>query len=513
MKTLRISKNNTVILRTLALPLFLFGLIFFSAADSSTGFPQSESDHRIALSIHQSDYSSLSADRLEHVREIGIDLLEISFPTSIPVSTLDQFYLLLDSEVQFTTEYQLSTNHESILNSVLSANNAVPGQLRENIAAIKVFDFPADYRLTFPASSDSLLSQLNFLVDKPLYYQSAFAIPKYPLESIDFYTAKMPVQAESPIGTSSSVILFEPTGNPVKSLQTLEKVLNQSLAETESLIIIPAQWFLNRMDSQDSFATIISSYLSGEAVDFPMPAATAESPAPNWPIILLLVIWASFILHYKFQPMYKTTLPRYFFYHSFFVHDVIQQRIRNAASGIIVMLQFTVLTGFLFYLVADGFISDTGLQSLSYHYPFFFYPGLEQLSIFVLGVFTALISHVVCIAWLYFPNKKLKQLNQVINLYSWPLHINLVVVTAAVYFAQIQAAFNWTIAIVIIYFFFWFFSFVTAAVDSAQFLDKMRALNLFLTIGLYFIFITALVVTALWLPGIYQPIEMAFMLP
>jgi hypothetical protein len=513
LKPLRISKNNTIILRILALSFFLFGLIFVSPIESLAGFPQSESDHRIAISVHQSDYSSFTPERLEQVREIGIDLLEISFPNSIPTSSLNQFYLLLDSEVHFTTEHQLSTEYESIYNSVLLTYNSVPTQLRQNVAAIKVFDYPADYRSSFPASSDSLLLQLTTSIDKPLYYQSGFSVPGFPVQQVDFFAGKITVQPDSMIDISSAVVRFEPSKNPVETLQALERVLNQSLNETESLILIPAEWFLNRLESQASFSTIISSYLNGEPVDFPMPAETTESPVPNWPIILLLLIWGSFIIHYKFQPTYKATLPRYFFYHSFFVHDVKQQRIRNITPGVVILLQFAIITGFLFYLLADGFISDVGLQSLSYHYSLLFYPGYEELSIFVIGVFTALISHIICIAWLYFPNKRLKQLNQVINLYCWPLHINLVVVTAALYFVQIQAAPNWTIAIAIIYFFFWFSSFVTAAVDSAQFLDKMRALNLFLTIGLYFLLVISLFLSALWLPGIYQPLEMAFILP
>ena len=440
-------------------------------------------------------------------------MLELSFPTSMSSSDLDRFYLLLDSNLQFTTEYQLTNKHELIGDLVRSTYNSVPNQLKDNIAAIKVFDSPADYRRTYSPSSDSLLSQLSVSVDKPLYYQSAFSEPEFPIQNVDFYVSKIPAQPDSSIYTPSSLIFFQPSENAAASLQALQTILNQSLSETESLVIIPVDWFLSRSESQASFSTIISSDLNGEPVDFPMPAATSESPKANWPIILLLLIWASFILHYKYQPTYKAALPRYFFYHSFFVHDVMKLRIRNATQGVIILIQHAVITGFLFYLLADGFISDTGLQALSHHYPLLFFSGFEQISVFVIGIMTALISHIISIAWLYLPNKKLTQLKQVINLYSWPLHINLIIATVAVYFVQIQSAQNWTIAIVIIYLFFWFSSFVTAATDSAHFLEKFRALNLFLTIGLYFLLIITIFGFALWMPGIYQPIEMAFMFP
>lgn len=512
MRTLRISKNNTVILRAFVLFLFAFGLIATPTAEAGAGFPQTETEpgHRIALEI---DNSALTAEQLKKIQEIGIDLLEISFPVRLPDSGLDQFYLLLDSDIHFTTEHQLKTAHESLGDFVRSTYNNVPNQLKDNIAAIKIFDFPADYRMSYSSSADSLLSQLSASLDKPLYYQSAFSVPEFPIQNIDFYASRVSVQPDNSLNALSSVILFKPSNNPAVSLQTFETILNQSLTKPESLIIVPASWFLSRVESQASFSTILSSYLDGEAVDFPMPAATSDSSDANGPIILLLFIWASFILHYKYQPTYQTTLPRYFFYHSFFVHDVMKHRIRNAAQGIILLFQHAVITGFLFYLLADGFTSDTGLSSLSHHYPALFFSGFEKISVFGIGMFIAIISHVISIAWLYLPNKKLTQLNQVINLYSWPFHINLIIVTITVYFVQVQSAQNWTIAMVIMYFFFWFSSFVTAATDSARFLEKYRALNLFLTVGLYFLFILVIFGIFLWMPGIYQPLEMAFMLP
>ncbi|MDZ7720931.1 MAG: hypothetical protein U5K72_19080 [Balneolaceae bacterium] len=513
MKTLRTLKNNTAILRTLILTLFFLGLIFSLSANSTAGSPQNEPANRIALSIDRSDNTSLTTEQFNQIREIGIDMLEISFPASIRRSDLEQFYLLLDSNQHFVTEYEAKNNRELLVNSIQTMYSLVPNQLRDNIAAIKVFNYPADYRSAFPASSDSLLTDLFTSIEKPFYYQSAFSEPEFPVQQVDFFASRVRVQPDSLITASSTVILFEPENDPVASLQTLETIFKQTATQPESLVIIPADWFLSRVESQASFSTIISSYLDGESVHFPMPEPSPDSPAPNWPIILLLLIWASYLLHYKYQPMYKATLPRYFFYHSFFIHDVQQHRIRNTTPGVIVLLQHTLITGFFFYLLSDSFISNMGLESLSYHYPALFYSGFEKVSIFVIGLLIAFISHILSVAWLYLPNKKLEQLNQVINLYSWPFHINLIVVTFAVYFIQIEAAQSWTIATAILYFFFWFAGFIFAAADSARFLQKYRVLNLFLTVGLYFLLITAIIVLALWLPMIYQPIEMAFMLP
>lgn len=513
MKTLRISKNNTVILRTLVLSFFILGLLVSLSAKSIAGSPQNESAHRIALSVNDSDNYLFTSGNLDRIRAIGVDMLELPFPNSISSTDVEQFYLLLDSNQHYVTEYQVRNNHKLILNSVLRSYNSVPAQLMDNVAAIKLFDYPADYRSDFPSSADSLLIQLSNSFDKPIYYQSAFSTPDYPLQKIDFFSSQIKVRQDGLTPLSSTVIKFEPSTDENASLQRLEECLNQLLTESESLIIIPADWFLKRIEAQSSFSTIISAYLDGEPVNFPMPAETANPPETNWPIILLLILWISFILHYNYQPMYKAALPRYFLNHSFFVQDVKQYRIRNATPGVIILLQHAVITGLFFYLLSEDFISNRGLESFSYHYSVIFYPGFEKLSLFGIGFLTALISHIISIFWIYLPNKQIKQLNQVINLYSWPFHINLIVVTFAVYFVQLQSAEDWTLAAAVIFFFFWFSSFIIAASDSARFLQKYRALNLFLTVGLYFLVISLSIVLALWLPRIYQPIEMAFMLP
>lgn len=475
--------------------------------------PQTEPRHRIALKVNNAENTALTSEQLQRVREIGIDLLEISFPTSIPTSELEPFYLLLDTEIDFTIENEVEADQDLILNSIQLSYNTVPSELRDNIAAIKVFDFPADFSASFSSSTDSLFFKLSESIDKPLYYQSAFSAPEYPVHNVNFRSNRITAKTDSSSSTFSPILFFEPASNHVASLNELQALLNWSLNQPESLVIIPADWFLSQIESQSSFSMIISSYLEEESVDFPMPAQTSESSDANWPIILLLLVWASFVLHYKYQPMYKSTLPRYFFYHSFFVHDVKQQRIRSALPGIIVLLQHTFITGLLFYMLADGFISDLGLQSLSYHYSALFFSGFEELSIFILGVLFSLLFHIVSIAWLYLPNKKLKRLTQVVNLYSWPFHINLIIATIAFYIIKVLSAEDWAIATVIVYFFFWFCGFIVAAFDSARFLNKFRVPNLFLTVGLYFLLIIASLILAIFLPDIYQPLEMAFKLP
>lgn len=481
-------------------------------ASGNSGIPQNSSENRIALSLG-SDTDFVSTENLEIIHQIGIEMLEVSFPSQVHSSVLNDFYLLLDTRQNFRTVHELNQNQESIRNSIRMAYNNIPAQLQDNITAVKLLDYPADYDERFPSAIRDLASRLSAAVDEPFYYQSAFARPGFFPDEFDFIAGRILTGVDTSAVLSGPVHLFEPSDDIRESLKALETILNQSFTLPESIVIIPADWFLERMEAQQGFPSIISSYLEGNSVSFPMPAQEPEKPGINWPVIFLLVVWISFIIHYKHQPMYMASLPRYFFYHAFFMHDILEKRMHSATSGIVVLFQHTLLTGVFFYLIADAFISETGLQSLATHFPAIFYPGFEKLCLFAVGLVIAFFSHVISVAWLHLLNEKLQQLSQTVNLYSWPLHINLIIVTLMVYFVQLNNAHNWLIAAVIAYFMVWFFSFTIAAVDSARFLDKYRAFYLFLTVGIHSLLNMAGIILIFWLPFIYEPIKMAFLLP
>ncbi|WP_234572809.1 hypothetical protein [Rhodohalobacter sp. 614A] len=484
-------------------------------ASADTVFLQNGPTNRIALTISDSNSESVSAEDLRVARQIGIDMLEVSFPSPFNESVLDDFYLLIDSAEPFRTVYELNENQESVMNSILMGYNAVPGELRDNIAAVKLFDYPADYNDGFPLAAQNITSQLSNSIGEPFFYQSAFLNPEFTSGEIDFISGRLfsSMDPDSVTTSRQSVLLFEPSANVSESLHLLESVLNQSRSHPESIIIIPADWFFSRIEAQPVLSEIVTQYLRGNSVTFPMPADEQETPAINWPIIFLLVIWASFIFHYKYQPMYMATLPRYFLNHSFFVHDIRRKRIRSSTTGMIVLFQHILLTGFFFLLLGDAFISQTGLHSLSTHFPAVFYPGFEKLCLFVLGLLIAFFSHIISIVWLHLMNKNLHQLNQTINLYSWPLHVNLVLVTFVVYFVQLSDAHGWLIVAAAAYFLVWFSSFTIAAIDSAKFLEKYRAFFLFLTVGIHTLLNVIGIALIFWIPYIYEPLEMAFLLP
>lgn len=474
---------------------------------------QDSVNNRLALKLYDSNSETYSSEHLQEARKIGIDILEVSFPTEEEESVLNEFYLLIDTDLKFLTVHELREKQDVVLSAVQNQLNAVPIALKDNIAAVKLFTNPADYDDRFPTAIQNLNLTQSSYAGTPLYYQSAFTQPKFKPAVFSFVAGRYSVSSDTLANPQEPVLLFEPSDDLHKSLQALQNILNRSLFFPESIIIIPAEWFFTRMENEPAFSAIISSYLEGNSVSFPFPEDKREYPIVNWPVVFLLAIWASFIIHYKYQPMYKATLPRYFFNHSFFVHDIMKNRIRSSTSGLIVLFQHSLLTGFFFYLIADSFFTDTGLQSLASHFPAIIFSEFEYISIFFAGFILSFLSHIISILWLHFFNNKLQKLYQTINLYCWPLHLNLIIVTLVVYLAQASDGNSWLIAATVLYFLIWFISFTIAATDSAKYLEKYRPLFLIATIGIHTLLVTTVCILLFWLPDIYEPIKMVFLMP
>ncbi len=99
------------------------------SATANTVSPQNSPANRIALKISDSNGgSSVSTEDIRRARQIGIDMLEVSFPSAINQAVLKDFFLLADSYIHFRTIHELNANQESIINSILMSYNAVPGE-------------------------------------------------------------------------------------------------------------------------------------------------------------------------------------------------------------------------------------------------------------------------------------------------------------------------------------------------------------------------------------------------
>lgn len=497
----------------LSLTIALLPWLFFSTSGIlQSDLPVTDTGNQIALSFSNSGDFVPTEYQLELAKSSGIDILEVSSLSPFENLQTDSFSILLNSTIHFTTSFELAADKDEFVNLVYQHYRNAQEIFPQQITAVGMYNFPAETDPYFYPLSTEVTDTLTTLIPVPLYFQSAYHTPPAVPQGFRFAAGYItPKNIGS--GISTPVIRFVPDKNPRTSLEALENIFAQSGAFSESIIIIPAKWFFERIEQQPELEYVFSSYLSGNSIPFPLPAEEQSSPVTNWSVILLLVIWASFVVHYRYQPVYTHSLPRYFLNHTFFVKDIMEHRIRNATPGLVLYAQHALLTGLFLYVSSEVLISDIGLSALSHHFPNVLIEGYELMSLFFLGVFTALVLQTVSILWIYMLNKKFRFFSQVLNLYCWPFHLNLVVITFLVVFNLQGSADVWVFTLSLLFGIIWFLSFNFAAIDSARFIEKYKFVNILLTAGVHVL----LVVFTIWFfinsPDIIQPIQLAISLP
>ena len=185
----------------------------------------------------------------------------------------------------------------------------------------------------------------------------------------------------------SSFVHFYPSGNLRVTMQSLDQLLTVQNEPENSVIAFPAGWLRTASNSVTDLDDVLRYYTRGERIPMPLPANTAERPAANWSVLILLLLWISVLLHMRFQPVYGQSLPRYFFHHPFYVIDVMEQRVRNSIPGLIVLIQHAVITALFIYVGSDILISDIGLNALQYQIPQIFLFNNQLLSLSITAFF------------------------------------------------------------------------------------------------------------------------------
>jgi hypothetical protein len=496
------------VISVLILPWLLLTLPFTGFAEQSTD----SAGNFIAINLDEEVNFTITQQQLDYASSMGVDLIAFSDIEQIQELDISPFSILLQSNIRFPAGYQYITDRRQLMASLIQkyreTDQAFPGK----IAAVEILRYPNENDNRFNRFASDLADSLSALMDTPLYFSSAKQQPEVLPGGIDFYSARIN-PASVPSRTSAAFTNYIPSENERESVIGLDRLFQAKQNLNSSIIQLPADWFFKILDRHPEYEVVFIEYLSGDVISFPLPAEPRLTPGINWGVLFLILLWISFIIHFKFQPVYKQALDRYFLYHSFFVIDVMEHRIRNSLPGIIVMIQHALLTGLFLYVSAEILISDLGIQALTYHFPpLFFMSGNPLLSLFIAGVAVALALQFISAGWIFLLNKKLIYFSQVLNLYSLPLHINLGVVTLLVVLNQTGTSNLLVLSLSILFAVVWFLSFNVAAIDSAAFLNEYKIMNVLLTVGIH----TLLVVVVIWMffynPFLTDPIRLAISL-
>jgi hypothetical protein len=486
----------------------LFFLIFACSPSHLTGQTADSIQHYLALDLTQEQGLSLSTQDLETAASAGINLLLVNADLQMPEGNLDGISFILFSGNRFSTVQQIRTQSPDIIFNLRRDIESIEQNYPGKIAAIELFRNPNDRDVRFVNISQSIIDSVRIITDLPLFYTSAtlqIQPNSGPFDFIAVETGRDQIESHE----FSPFVRFKPSGDLRSSLIALERLLHiQSLPEN-SAIVLPYSWFRNAMDTIPGLATVLSMYTAGERIPIPLPAEGKTVPAANWSVLILILIWISFVLHFRFQPVYGQSFTRYFFHHQFYIADVIEQRVRNATPGLIVLFQHSVITALFIYVSASILITETGFAALRAQFPQLFLVQNPLLSLSVAGFTAALLLKAISVLWIYLLNKELTNFSQILNLYSWPIHLNLLTVTLLVVMSQ-GGITGFRIALLgILFALTWFMCFNMAAMDAARFL-KSRVIYLVLTVGIHVLLVMFVIWYIINSPLIYEPLQMAF---
>jgi hypothetical protein len=482
--------------------------LFFSRAEISVGQNADSIQHFLAVDLTGQEAEPLTAEEMEMFREAGITILLTEPETTLPSGEITDFNLILFSGNSYSTVRQIRSDPASLTENLIRGIENLQQSHQDHLAAIELFRFPNDRNPDFFSASAEIIDSLNSFTELPLFYSSA-------ADSLNgapgpfSYIAGIAAAGPDADYDFSSFVHFIPSENLRQTLQSLDQLLSVQLIPENSVIVLSADWLKTAMDSVPDLSAVLSYYTMGESIPMPLPAKTDEGPPANWSVVFLVLLWISVLLHMRFQPVYGQSMPRYFLHHPFYVIDVMEQRVRNSMPGMIVLVQHAVITALFIYVSADILITDLGLNALQAQLPDLFLFQSRLFSLSFAGFFIALILQGVSVLWIYLLNKELTNISQALNLYSWPLHVNLLIVTALVVLSQIGITGFWITVLGILFTVTWFMSFNMAAMDAAKFL-KARVLYLILTLGIHVIIVMALIWYLFYTPDIYEALQMAF---
>ncbi|MEX1011909.1 MAG: hypothetical protein WDZ29_07595 [Balneolaceae bacterium] len=478
--------------------------------------PQQEYGNRMAIIADSEDLQRMDSETLARFSGLGITLLEIEgdLPTGFASIAADHgFTILLRNDRSWTTVPELRENFETWLAEDLEWIERSKRELNGNNSAFGIFRMPAVNRPGMTPLLGNYVSRLREQIEDPLllYFISAFTDLHSPPTGFDFISVSPPLLHPPP--EAMPAVHFRPGAASLEHAPLFRVLLEQSLELEQSLLFVDSDWLLEMLNLYEPFETVIRSYSEGGELLFPMPHLPDQSPKPDWLVILLLAVGATGLIHYRYSPSYQRSLFRYFTMHRFFVDDVMEYRLRSLATGLILVAQNAFVCAVFTFMTAWWLFSENGLEILQYHFPLLSLFGTGPFSLFLWGLAAAIIMQFISVLWIHLPNRRIRSIAQTLQLYGWPLQLNVLVLALMISIYKAGGADGWLHTLGILFLLIWFSGFNIAAIDSGRYLPKHRIPYILATVGLHFLLMGGFILWLFITPEIREVLLFAVAVP
>lgn len=461
------------------------------------------------------DDDSQAVQQLQQFQDLGISVLELQqTPSDRLWSEINQRNLTVyaDLNILFPTAHTFASSDSTFYRRVRKKVRAFAAQ--PSVKVLNLFAYGAIHRVSFNKAASSFFNHFRALRSIRTTYTDN-RTTQSPDAPADFYIYDIrlsPQNIPSPSIPGSSNIdsyRYSPSAELRERFLPFKQVIQATATHPQKPFFLESSWLLSMMEKYPELETILSSLASEPDPVFPVPDESLPSPSPSpLPIVTLLLVWAILAFHYNMSPLYRKSLFRYFSGHTFFLNDIFRKHIRSPFPSLIIIIQNALLISAALFTMLINFWSETGLQSLHYHFPdLFFFTG-EVYDIFIASCGITLIFSMISIFWLYFPHKSLRSITQIMTLFAWPLQVNIVLGTIAIGLHVSGGSGNATMIALLtgLMLVVCLGSFIVTSLDAVQSLSGKRLRYISSTTGLYLLVLAGL---AIWLTAFNDPLWQA----
>lgn len=377
-------------------------------------------------------------------QKIGFtDLLVKQLPSTEYLDLIEQFDFGVSISLpnQFLTTTSIQDEFPRLIDQIYDYSYYLNNY--KKIKKLGIFDNGQIYSKSFAKALDSLIHQVN---PKPFdfFFTHPFTRENQCFSSIEWYVyfdkydltrTKLTPCADSSVASFIiDIHSFHDWSNRV--LQS-----SVSLAKGKP-IYIPSNIVLN-----PAFDSLYANQIT-DFIKYPGHLITMKSEPilEEHPDYLVMIFWLCVIVfgfHFSIDPNFRKSISRYFFAHSFFAGDIMENRVRFSTSTIIASLTQAVLSGMLSILLFSYILNSKSVEAVQWYYPYLSHWTSSLILLFLFGFTHHLAIILIQVVWLYFSFEEFKSIFQPATLIIWPQVINffLSIVIVNSYFNSINGYF------------------------------------------------------------------------
>lgn len=435
---------------------------------------------------------------LEIFHRLGFSYLEVNRMLSPSVwAKIDElnFSTFGALPIRFPLAHTFFEPDSSLLNRIEHLTRHYSSQ--ESVQAIGLFQYGLARDDGFTKSLGPFVEQIHNSFQGALYYQTKQSDSLAAGELIDFKLMSINAPDDLQIHSYGEEIVY--SYNPSEELESHLTPVKHFLEETISVptpVFFDSQWMLQTLERYPEFQQTIQLYASDPEPVFATPEEHLQTSSSHSLIVLLLIfVWGCFAVNYSLSPVFRRSMFRYFLGHKFYVDDIMQHHIRSVAPAGVMLLLHVLLAGIAIYCYVNAVFSDLAIEALSLHLPVSFSGDTFMAFVIVWTCLATLTLEAVCLVWLYLTNRRMRKFSQAVNLYAWPMQLNLFIATAMV--TLLMAGYHSaSISVLAVIFLLVFLSsFIITSLDTVKYVKK-KYLYLTGTVFLYSSFWIALLIWA-----------------